>query len=196
MADTHRDKHVIPELTTRIAGLTVRTLTAAHTDAYYALIDRNREHLTRHGDYQALAASDHETAHAELLDDPHPSLRCGVFLHSALIGRVDLVAVNPPKFGLGYWLDHEATGQGYATAACRTLIEYGATVLGATDVFAGVTHGNDRSGDVLTRLGFKVAEVFETYTRYHRALVITGPSSPRPAHTSPTDGEAGPNRPA
>jgi ribosomal-protein-serine acetyltransferase len=46
-------------------------------------------------------------------------------------------------------------------------------MVGATDVYAGVTHGNGKSGAVLTRLGFKVAEVFETYTRYHRALVAS-----------------------
>ncbi|MEV2199426.1 GNAT family N-acetyltransferase [Streptomyces fradiae] len=173
MAGSHHDKHVLPELRAGVSTLTLCLLTAEQADEYYALIDRNREHLTQYGDYQALAASDYETAHAELLNDPSPSLRCGVLLHSALIGRVDLVAVNPPKYGLGYWLDREATGHGYATAACRALIEYGANVLGATDVFAGVTHGNGKSGAVLTRLGFQVAEVFGTYTRYHRALVAS-----------------------
>ncbi|MFI8320698.1 GNAT family N-acetyltransferase [Streptomyces sp. NPDC085529] len=170
MAVRHHAKHVFPELETSISPLTLCALTAERAAEYHALIDRNRDHLTQHGDYQELAASDYKTAHAELLNDPSPSLRCGVLLHGTLIGRVDLVAVDPPKYGLGYWLDHEATGQGYATAACRALIEYGAAVLGATDVFAGVTHGNSKSSTVLTRLGFQVAEVFETYTRYHRAL--------------------------
>ncbi|MFF5506192.1 GNAT family N-acetyltransferase [Streptomyces roseolus] len=170
MAVSHHEMRVFPELATRVPGLTLCVLTAGRADEYFALIDRNRAHLTQHGDYEALAASDYETAHAELLQDPSPSLRCGVLLHGALVGRVDLVAVDPPKYSLGYWLDHAATGQGYATAACRALIEYGATVWGATDVFAGVTHGNAKSGAVLTRLGFEVAEVFETYTRYHRAL--------------------------
>ncbi|MFJ8543484.1 GNAT family N-acetyltransferase [Streptomyces sp. NPDC093586] len=178
MTGGRRDERVFPELGTDVAGLTLRVLTAEQADDYYALIDRNREHLTQHGDYRALAASDHRTAHAELLDDPAPSLRYGIFLHGALIGRVDLVAANPPKYGFGYWLDHEATGHGYATAACRALIEYGATALGATDVFAGVTHGNDRSVAVLTRLGFKVAEVFGTYTRYHRPLVASPGACP------------------
>ncbi|MGW0710103.1 GNAT family N-acetyltransferase [Streptomyces sp. NPDC002643] len=173
MAGSHRDKRVFSELATRVPGLTLCLLAAERADEYDALIDRNREHLTQHGDYQELAASDYNAVRAELLDDPSPSLRCGILLHGALIGRVDLVAVNPPKYGFGYWLDRQATGHGYATAACRALIEYGATVLGATDVFAGVSHGNDRSSAVLTRLGFEVAEVFETYTRYHRALVAS-----------------------
>ncbi|MFJ6481977.1 MULTISPECIES: GNAT family N-acetyltransferase [unclassified Streptomyces] len=171
MARGHHDQSVATGLTTEVAGLTLRVLSVEQADEYYGLIDRNREHLTRHGDYEALAASDYETARAELLDAPDPSLRCGILLRGSLIGRVDLVAANPPAYGFGYWLDHEATGHGYATAACRALIDYGATALGATDVFAGVTHGNDKSGAVLTRLGFQVAEVFESYTRYHRTLV-------------------------
>ncbi|GAA3499154.1 hypothetical protein GCM10019016_062580 [Streptomyces prasinosporus] len=178
MTGSHHGKRILPELRTDVPSLTLRVLTAEHTDEYYALIDRNRKHLTQHGDYRAPATSDYETAHAELLHDPDPSLRCGILFHSALIGRVDLVAVNPPKYGFGYWLDHEATGHGYATAACRALIEYGATVVGATEVFAGVTHGNDKSGAVLTRLGFKVAETLETYTRYHRTLVASSCAYP------------------
>ncbi len=169
-ADSRHHTRVFTEVATAVPELTLCALTAGRADEYHALIVRNREHLTQYGDYETLAASDYATAHAELLSDPGPSLRCGILLHGTLIGRVDLVAVNPPKYGFGYWLDHEATGHGYATAACRALIEYGAAVLGATDVFAGVTHGNGKSSAVLTRLGFEVAEVFETYTRYHRVL--------------------------
>lgn len=170
MAGSQHDAYAIPELATDMAGLTLHGLTAEHVDAYYALVDRNREHLTRHGDYQELAAADQAAAHAELRNDPRPSLRCGIFAGGVLIGRIDLVAVDPPKYGLGYWLDHGATGHGYATTAGRALIAHGAAVLGATDVFAGVTHGNDESSAVLTRMGFEVAEVFATYTRYHRSL--------------------------
>ncbi|MFT2016231.1 GNAT family N-acetyltransferase [Streptomyces sp. 796.1] len=173
MAGSQHDAHANPELATDMAGLTLRGLTAEHVDAYYALVDRNREHLTRHGDYRELAASDRAAAHAELRSDPRPSLRCGIFLDGALIGRIDLVAVDPPKYGFGYWLDRDATGHGYATTAGRALIAHGAATLGATDVLAGVTHGNDASSAVLTRIGFEVAEVFATYTRYHRSLATS-----------------------
>jgi len=42
--------------------------------------------------------------------------------------------------------------------------------LGATDMFAGVTHGNTKSVGVLTRTGFEVSERFDDYDRYHLAL--------------------------
>jgi ribosomal-protein-serine acetyltransferase len=91
------------------------------------------------------------------------------FLRGSLIGRADLVPVDPPRYGLGYWLGEEATGHGYATAAVRALLDH-ARSLGATDVLAGVTHGNDRSVALLRRLGFARVAEFDAYDRYHRAV--------------------------
>ncbi len=68
-----------------------------------------------------------------------------MWLGETLIGRVDLVPVDPPSYVIGYWLGEESTGRGYATAACRAVIDYAQQFLLASDIFAGVTHGNKRS---------------------------------------------------
>ena len=68
---------------------------------------------------------------------------------------------------IGYWLDSEFTGKGYASACCQTVIDHARSSLGATDIFAGVTHGNAKSVAVLERLGFHRVEEFETYNRFH-----------------------------
>ena len=47
------------------------------------------------------------------------------------------VPVDPPRFGLGYWLAVDVTGCGVATAAVWALLEHAPAGLGATDVFAG-----------------------------------------------------------
>ncbi|MFJ8588956.1 GNAT family N-acetyltransferase [Streptomyces sp. NPDC093595] len=60
---------------------------------------------------------------------------------------------------------------GYATAACTALHGHAARELGATDLFAGVTHGNDRSVALLSRLGFEPVADFEDYTRFRLRLV-------------------------
>jgi RimJ/RimL family protein N-acetyltransferase len=47
--------------------------------------------------------------------------------------------------------------------------------LRATDIFAGVTHGNDKSVAVLRRLGFARVSSFQRYDRY---LLVLAPRRP------------------
>jgi len=93
-------------------------------------------------------------------------------------GRVDLVPVDPPRYGLGYWLSAEATGKGLASAAVRALLDHAGSVLGATDVFAGVTHGNTPSEALLRRLGFRVVTDLGQYSRFHLSLARPRPVEP------------------
>lgn len=51
--------------------------------------------------------------------------------------RIDLVPVDPPKYGIGYWLGETHTGRGLATAACQEVLELARDQLAATDLFAG-----------------------------------------------------------
>jgi RimJ/RimL family protein N-acetyltransferase len=155
-------------IATALAGLTLRDLTVADASTYFAVLDRNRAHLSRHGDYQDEAAATPEWV-VDHLCRPAPD-RFGIWLGEQLIGRVDLVHAEPPKFGLGYWLSHDATGHGHATRACAAVIAHARSHRAATDLFAGVTHGNTRSVAVLTRLGFLPVAALPTYTRFHLAL--------------------------
>ncbi|MBW4721627.1 GNAT family N-acetyltransferase [Saccharothrix obliqua] len=157
----------VVELATTTPGLALVELTAADAAAYYAVLDRNRDHLGRHGDYRDEVAATPEWV-AEHLARPVPD-RFGIRLRGRLVGRVDLVHVDPPRYGLGYWLDRAATGRGHATAACAAVIGH-ARAAGATDVFAGVTRGNDRSAAVLRRLGFRPVAELPTHTRFHLPL--------------------------
>lgn len=172
-------------------GLVLRELTCEDADAYYALLDGNREHLSRFGDHREESEATAAWVHQHLARDPGPDLRLGIRLHGRLIGRIDLVAVNPPRYGTGYWLGASHVGAGYATAACTALYEYAARELGATDIFAGVTHGNDRSVALLTRLGFTPVAEFATYTRF-RLRLVTGPpgAGPGPARRGPGEESA------
>ncbi len=157
-------------LPTRIPGVSLRVLTPADSVDYRALLRANRAHLTRHGDF-----TDQVRAPAgeieEALARPGKKERAyGIRLHGTLVGQASIIAVAPPHYSLGYWLAQTATGRGRASAACAALIESSSTVLGATDMFAGVTHGNDPSVALLRRLGFTPVAEFATYTRFHLAL--------------------------
>jgi RimJ/RimL family protein N-acetyltransferase len=162
-------------LETGVEGLTLRPLNADDLSRYAGLVSRNRDHLTRHGDYEEVArASEQELEHE--LREPSAG-RFGVWLDEELIGRVDLIPRDGTNAVLGYWLDQDRTGSGFATAACRTLLSYAANDMHVTDVWAGVTHGNDRSVALLGRLGFEAVRDMGVYTRFHRVLDMERPGS-------------------
>jgi RimJ/RimL family protein N-acetyltransferase len=149
-----------------VPGLVLRALTPEDADAYYVLLDRNRRHLSRRGDYEEESDATRAWVGRHLDQDPGPGLRYGIRLDGELIGRIDLIAVDPPRYGIGYWLGQDHTGAGRATAACVAVIDHAVRVLGATDIFAGVTHGNDKSAALLRRLGFEPVADFARYTRF------------------------------
>lgn len=154
------------ELREPVPGIVLRRLTPAHANAYFDLIDRNREHLTRFGDYEDEKNATLEWVVESLASRADENVRFGIWRAGDLIGRADLISRAAGRFVLGYWLGAEYTGRGYATAACRALIDYGRDALGATEIYAGVTHGNTKSVAVLQRLGFERVAEFDTYTRF------------------------------
>jgi RimJ/RimL family protein N-acetyltransferase len=152
---------------TDLPGLTLSALTEQDAEEYHALLTTNRDHLTRHGDYLDETAKPLTAVRADLTE---PSdLRFGIRLDGTLIGRIDLVPVDPPRYSLGYWLAEDATGHGYATSAGRAILDLAAR-LGASDVYAGVTLGNTKSMAALERMGLTAVVEFDTYTRYHTAI--------------------------
>jgi ribosomal-protein-serine acetyltransferase len=155
-------------LTTAVEGLVLRSLVPADIDPYVALVEANREHLTSRGDYEELGSADRDDLANDLASEERA--RFGVWLCDDLIGRVDLTPREDRDAVLGYWLDERHTGRGYATEACRALIDFGRRELGVTDVWAGVTKGNEPSERVLERLGFERVADMGPYTRFHRSV--------------------------
>jgi len=156
------------EIATEIDGLVLRPLEAPDLERYADLVARNRVHLTSHGDYQELAEATSDDLRSELREKA--AARFGVWLADDLIGRVDLIPRDGADAVLGYWLDANRLGSGYATTACRELLRYGAERLGVTTAWAGVTHGNDRSAALLRRLGFEDVADMGGYERYRLDL--------------------------
>lgn len=162
------DGHV---LGTAVAGLELRPLAPGDAGRYHALVQQNREHLTAQGDYLDEVAASVDDVRRQLAQTAgDPPLAFGIWWRDALIGRCDLVPVDPPRYGLGYWISASSQGKGLASASVCVLLEYAQSRCTATDVFAGVTHGNERSVALLRRLGFVEAATFERYTRFRRRL--------------------------
>jgi ribosomal-protein-serine acetyltransferase len=163
---THRIPSPRTTIATDISNLRLVALSPNDTDAYYDLVDRNRRHLTQHGDWTDLGEATPETVQADLAHLEGLNTYFGIWLNEQLIGRVDLNPRTQGNFVLAYWLGGEFTGKGYATAACQALIAYSKAALGATNIWAGVTKGNAKSEALLARLGFQAVADQGTYTRF------------------------------
>jgi RimJ/RimL family protein N-acetyltransferase len=161
------------DLPTEDPLLTLRPLTTGDLGPYYKLVDRNRQHLTRHGDYGFFRYATLDDVRTHLAEGSR-NVRLGVWHSGELIGRVDLNPINPPRWVLGYWLDERMTGKGLMTTACRAAVRH-ARALGASEIYAGVTAGNERSTRVLKRLGFEHIEDVDGRSRWRLPLIPDPP---------------------
>jgi RimJ/RimL family protein N-acetyltransferase len=160
-----------------VHGVGLRPLAGSDAAEYRLLVHRNAGHLGR--DYAVDINAD-EAEQAEAFGrNPEPPVMFGIIADGNLIGRIDLVPVDPPRFGLGYWVSQDHTRRGIATAAVGTAVTYARRTLAASDIYAGVSHGNTGSERVLERNGFTRVASFDTYDRFHRALYVRGPRTSR-----------------
>lgn len=145
-------------------------LAVEDADAYFALVRSSLDHLIQHGDYLSMESETIDSFVAEFAEPEESNLRMGIWLDETLIGRADLIPKAPGKCVIGYWLGAAFTGHGYATEACRTLIDYGRIPLAIDDVYAGVTKGNTASEALLRRLGFQLIADMSAYNWFRPTL--------------------------
>ncbi len=156
-----------PILETAIPEVTLRELTERDARVYFELVQRNKRHLTQFGDYKELVSLTLRGIEVDFANRPDDKVRMGIWRKAELMGRIDLSSVAPGAFVLGYWIGSDYLGKGYVTAGCSALLDYSQKALGATEYWAGVTHGNTKSAAVLERLGFSAIERLEYHTRFH-----------------------------
>jgi RimJ/RimL family protein N-acetyltransferase len=130
-------------LQTSVGDVELREVASTDAHAYYALLQANRDHLG--SDYAFEFAEPVEAFPARFGDPENKSVLFGIWRDEVLIGHIALVYGEPPRWGLGYWLDSAATGRRIATAAVAALLTYARDKLGATEVLARVSHGNEAS---------------------------------------------------
>lgn len=143
--------------------LTLKQFVEEDADAIFALIDRNRAHLSQHGDN---TAERYPTKHAlvEQIRDPLDlrKLDFGIWTSDVVAGSVSLCSGNDRRAEITCYLGEEFEGKGYATRAVRRLVEY-AFETGTNVVWAKLVEGNksqrilDRIGDFRYTHSFKLA---------------------------------------
>jgi ribosomal-protein-serine acetyltransferase len=168
-----------PPLTvqTAVAGLVLRELDPSEAQAFADLVACNRDHLLAGNG--SVPPDRVEDVVDQVCFRAERSFGFGLWLGDDLIGHFsighlsyspgapeELMAPTSTSWGIGYWLGAEFTGHGYATEACRTLMDYVQAAFGATDFYAMPRVGNQRSQVVLERLGFDVYERTGTSIQY------------------------------
>lgn len=138
--------------------LSLRTITPDDFD-YMARHLNDPE--VRHGGFEDVRTpttpKDMEAQFEQLIeegDDSHAFLACqdGTPVGSAFLTDVDL---EGRKAELGYWIEPDEQGKGYATEAAELVLTHAFDQLGLHKVWARTVHDNEGSKRVLEKLGFQ-----------------------------------------
>jgi RimJ/RimL family protein N-acetyltransferase len=160
-------------LPTEIGRLTLRSHVPADAENLQRLLAENADHLLSSGDYRDEIAATVEQWRGRFDVDGDVgavAYSFGMWLDDEeMIGRIVLMPVDAPSYGLGYWVANPQQGKGFASASVLAIVDHAAS-LGATEVFAGVNHGNVASRRVLEKCGFVEVAELDAYTRFRRQI--------------------------
>ena len=81
-------------------------------------------------------------------------LTFNIFASDALVGGIRLTR-DDDYYDLGYWLGTSHWGQGFATEACKGLLQHATEKLDIRKFKSSHMTGNDASARVLAKLGFR-----------------------------------------
>lgn len=90
----------------------------------------------------------------------------------ALLGTVSLRRfARDRRAELGYWLSHGAWNFGFATEACRAIIDFGFRELSLARIYAQVLSGNAASQHVLGKLGMTGEGIKRQHVKKGKAML-------------------------
>jgi ribosomal-protein-alanine N-acetyltransferase len=144
--------------------LTLRPLSEEDASEFLALEIRNRDFfakysISRSESFYTLDRQIESIKRAKKAMEDDAMYRFGIFLKETgkLIGTVafnDIIRGGIQSCFIGYTLDLELNGKGYASEAVRGMVDYGFNVLNLHRIEAGVMPSNLPSQRVLEKCGF------------------------------------------
>lgn len=146
--------------------IALRRLSVDDAALLHSMLQANAAHLTQRGDFADEVALTLDEVRARLDD---AIVRFAIEDDGEPVGHLALIPVDPPRWSIGYWVAADHVGRGVCSAAVALAIDE-VRALGATDLFAGVTHGNEPSMAVLRKLGFAEVADLDAYTRFQLVL--------------------------
>lgn len=120
--------------------------------------------------------------------------RFSILLGGKMIGMAYLDAISGDDANLGYWLDRDHWGKGYAYEAARAVVQFAFADAKLKQLRAGHAYDNPVSGRILTKLGFEPLDTVErqsqsrgTVITQHRYVLMAAPALPCDARLKATE---------
>jgi ribosomal-protein-serine acetyltransferase len=154
----------------------LRVLEERHVEDYFALIERNQEHLHAWVAVEAYEGSvDTLRAYVKqrLLQFINgEGYHLGIWYQDALVGILDYrLNWRNRSVELGYWLDAALQGKGIVTQACRTMVRHAFEEHQVHKAVISCATDNPRSRAVAERLGFLQEGILRQADRLHDRYV-------------------------
>ncbi len=138
--------------------VTLRQYAIEDAPAAFALIDRNRTHLSRFAEETAKKYPTLESFEASIITPNNPlRIRMGIWNQlGVIVGSINLTPKTPRSYSaeIGYYLGFEFQHQGYMTRSVSTLTDFAFDWLGYSKLYAKVSKENVMSAKVLLRAGY------------------------------------------
>ena len=140
-------------------GIELRPVEERRTEAFYALVEANRAHLSPWMPWAAGATLENTRAYylASLqrtaVDNGFDAL---IFVDDRPAGTIGFHAINrlSQSTSIGYWLGAEFQGRGIMTRCCRRMVEHAFSAWKLNRVEIRAATANQRSRAIAERLGF------------------------------------------
>jgi ribosomal-protein-serine acetyltransferase len=141
-------------------NIQLRLFEVRHAEAYFALAERNRDHLHTWTDvkaYEGSVETVRDLIKQQLLKFANDQgYHLGIWYQGDLIGNLSYTNLDrrSRKVELGYWIDASMQGKGIVTKACQAMIAYAFEEHGLNKVEIICALDNQRSRAIPERLGF------------------------------------------
>jgi ribosomal-protein-serine acetyltransferase len=176
-------------------GQVLRVLEESDADELYALMDANRAELARWlpwaaGQTRAGTLEFIRAGRAQIVR--RDGLQAAIVARGRIVGAVGFHGVDwqHRSASLGYWLAHDAQGQGMMTAAVRAMVTHALRAWGLNRVEIRASVENERSRALIERLGFRyegiARQAFRLADGFHDDAVYSMLAAEWPA--GPADG--------
>ncbi|MCL5438962.1 MAG: GNAT family N-acetyltransferase, partial [Patescibacteria group bacterium] len=147
------------ELASSDGEVTLRQYSLEDSSELFALIDRNRTHLSQNYEDTALKYPSLETVQESILHPKNPSRRRFAIRNKQglIVGGINITTDDgdPKQAEIGYWQGAEFTGNGYISRAVEVLTTFGFQRLGYELIYGKVFKSNTPSLNVLKRAGYE-----------------------------------------